>query len=55
MIEAADFGVIMPNPQGVTIESQKPFVRTAPAAGPAGWVAAVTEILAELGLNLRQS
>lgn len=55
MIEAADFGVIMPNPQGVTIESTKPGVRTAPAAGPEGWVTAVTEILAELGLNLPQS
>ncbi len=55
MIEAADFGVIMPNPQGVTIVSVKPGVRTAPAPGPEGWVSAVTEILAELGLNLRQS
>ncbi|CAO1651068.1 HAD-IIB family hydrolase [Parasphingorhabdus sp. NYA22] len=55
MIEAADFGVIMPNPQGVTIESTKPRVRTASLPGPAGWVIAVTEILAELGLNLRQS
>ena len=55
MIEAADFGVIMPNPQGVTIGSTNPGVRTAPAAGPEGWVTAVTEILAELGLNLPQS
>lgn len=55
MIEAAHFGVIMPNPEGVTIESTKPQVRTAPLPGPEGWAIAVTEILAELGLNLRQS
>ncbi len=55
MVEAADFGVIMPNPQGVTIATAKSGVRTAPAPGPEGWVVAVTEILAELGLNLRQS
>ncbi|MEH6663007.1 MAG: HAD-IIB family hydrolase [Parasphingorhabdus sp.] len=55
MIEAADFGVIMPNPEGVTIESGKPNVRTAPLPGPEGWVIAVTEILAEFGLNLRES
>tara|TARA_R110000796_G_scaffold14011_10_gene45352 strand:+ start:33094 stop:34119 length:1026 start_codon:yes stop_codon:yes gene_type:complete len=55
MIEAADFGVIMPNPEGMTIISAKPHVRTAPLPGPQGWVIAVTEILAELGLNLRQS
>ncbi|NRD91018.1 hypothetical protein C8024_18530 [Sphingopyxis sp. BSNA05] len=55
MIEAADFGVIMPNPQGVTIVSAKPGVRTAPAPGPEGWVSAVTEILAELGLNIPES
>jgi mannosyl-3-phosphoglycerate phosphatase len=55
MIEAADFGVIMSNPEGVTIESTKPHVRTVPLPGPKGWVIAVTEILAELGLNLRES
>ena len=55
MIEAADFGVIMPNPDGVTIESSKAHVRTASRPGPEGWVRAVTEIMAELGLNLRQS
>ncbi len=55
MIEAADFGVIMPNPDGVTIETSKPHVRTASRPGPRGWVNAVTEIMAELGLNLRQS
>lgn len=55
MIEAVDFGVIMPNPAGVTIESAKPDVRTASLPGPAGWVIAVNEILAELGLKLRES
>tara|TARA_R110001606_G_scaffold156044_11_gene298763 strand:+ start:11709 stop:12545 length:837 start_codon:yes stop_codon:yes gene_type:complete len=55
MIEAADFGVIMPNPEGVTIKSGKSHVRTAPAAGPQGWVLAVREIFAELGLNLPES
>lgn len=55
MIEAADFGVIMPNPDGVTIETAKPHVRTAPVPGPEGWVMAVQEILAELGLNLPES
>lgn len=55
MIEAADFGVIMPNPDGVTIETTKPHVRTAPVPGPEGWVMAVQEILAELGFNLPES
>ncbi len=55
MIEAADFGVIMPNPAGVTIESAQATVRSAPFPGPAGWVVAVTEILAELGLNIPES
>tara|TARA_R110000772_G_scaffold49100_5_gene112224 strand:+ start:5195 stop:6031 length:837 start_codon:yes stop_codon:yes gene_type:complete len=55
MIEAADFGVIMPNPEGVTIESTKSHVRTAPIPGPQGWVVAVQEILAELGLILPAS
>ncbi|GAB5486914.1 MAG: hypothetical protein Pars2KO_04840 [Parasphingorhabdus sp.] len=55
MIEAADFGVIMPNPGGVTIESAKPHVRTADAPGPEGWAMTVQEILAELGLNLPKS
>ncbi len=55
MIEAADFGVIIPNPDGVTIETAMPNVRTAPVPGPKGWVMAVQEILAELGLNLPES
>ncbi|WP_417621853.1 HAD-IIB family hydrolase [Parasphingorhabdus sp.] len=55
MIEAADFGVIMPNPDGVTIRSGKAHVRTAPAAGPGGWVIAVREIFSELGLILPES
>ncbi len=55
MIEAADFGVIMPNPDGVTIETTNPKVRRAPVPGPEGWVMAVQEILVELGLNLPES
>jgi mannosyl-3-phosphoglycerate phosphatase family protein len=55
MIEAADYGVIMPNPDGVTILSEQKNVRTAPYAGPKGWIAAVQNILSELGFNLRQS
>ncbi|MEP0092884.1 HAD-IIB family hydrolase [Parasphingorhabdus sp.] len=55
MIEAADVGVIMPNPEGVTITSTKPHVRTAPFPGPEGWVIAVREILTGLGLNLSES
>lgn len=50
MIEAADYGVIMPNPHGVTIHSDKNNIRIAPFPGPKGWVAAVTEILLKLGL-----
>jgi mannosyl-3-phosphoglycerate phosphatase len=55
MIEAADIGVIMPNPEGVTIVSTNSHVRTAPFPGPEGWVIAVREILAELGFNLPES
>jgi len=55
MIEAADFGVIMPNPEGVSIESTKPHVRIAAAPGPQGWVIAIRDIFAELGLILPQS
>lgn len=55
MIEAADYGVIMPNPDGVTISSAKNHVRTAPHPGPKGWIVAVQNILAELGFNLRKS
>ncbi len=55
MIEAANFGVIMPNPDGVTIETAKAHVRSAPVPGPEGWVMAVQEILGELGLNLPES
>lgn len=55
MIEAADVGVIMPNPEGVTITSTKSHVRTAPFPGPEGWVIAVREILTGLGLNLSES
>ena len=55
MIEAADFGVIMPNPEGVSIETTKPHVRIAAAPGPQGWVIAIRDIFAELGLILSQS
>lgn len=55
MIEAADIGVIMPNPDGVTITSTNPHVRTAPLPGPNGWVAATKAIFAELGFNLDKS
>lgn len=55
MIEAADFGVVMPNPEGVTIASSQSHVRTAPAPGPQGWVMAVREIFTELGLILQES
>lgn len=50
MIEAADYGVIIPNPEGPSVASDLPKVRRAPTDGPRGWVASVTEILRELGL-----
>ncbi|WP_373492118.1 HAD-IIB family hydrolase [Parasphingorhabdus sp.] len=52
MIEAADIGVIMPNPEGVTIQSCKSHVRTASMPGPRGWAMAVAEIIVELGVIL---
>ncbi len=55
MIEAADIGVIMPNPEGVSIHSSKSHVRMAPAPGPRGWVIAVRDVFAELGLILTES
>ncbi|MEH6791878.1 HAD-IIB family hydrolase [Parasphingorhabdus sp.] len=55
MIEAADIGVVMPNPEGVTITSSKPHVRKAPTSGPHGWCLAIREIIAELGLILPES
>ncbi len=51
MIEAADFGVIIPNHAGVAISSKKPNVRTAKKPGPEGWVLAVKDILRELGMH----
>ncbi|MEP3227276.1 MAG: HAD-IIB family hydrolase [Parasphingorhabdus sp.] len=51
MIEAVDHGVIMPNPDGISIISDKDNVRMAPHPGPKGWVASVSEILDELGFN----
>ncbi len=50
MIEGADFGVIIPNVDGTSIESDISSVRTADKAGPGGWVSSVTAILRELGL-----
>lgn len=49
MIEAADYGVIIPNAAGAAIRSEKASVRVAPEPGPKGWVSAVTDILRELG------
>jgi len=51
MIEAADFGVIMPNPNGVSIESAIPTVRQAAMPGPKGWVMAMKAIMRELGFK----
>lgn len=48
MIEAADYGVIIPNPDGSGISSDKPSVINARHAGPKGWVDAVQQILASL-------
>lgn len=50
MIEAADYGVIIPNMNGAAIHSGLPSVRVAKHAGPEGWVFAVSQILQELGL-----
>ena len=55
MIEAADFGVIVPNPGGVAIISSKSNVRTARAPGPKGWAVAVAELFSELGIILSES
>ncbi|GAA0477657.1 mannosyl-3-phosphoglycerate phosphatase-related protein [Parasphingorhabdus litoris] len=52
MIEAADHGVIMPNPDGAAISSNKAHVQVASAPGPKGWVASVSQILDELGFNV---
>ncbi|WP_438727034.1 HAD-IIB family hydrolase [Parasphingorhabdus sp. DH2-15] len=55
MIKAADHGVIMPNPDGVTISANGPHMHIAPHPGPKGWNAAVQNILSELGFNLSES
>lgn len=55
MIEAADIGVIMPNPAGVTIQSRKSHVRTASHPGPQGWAIVIRELFAELGIILPES
>jgi mannosyl-3-phosphoglycerate phosphatase family protein len=50
MIEAADFGVIIPNTNGAAITSNASSVRLAQEPGPKGWVTSVTNVLKELGL-----
>ena len=45
MIEAANRGVIVPNPGGAAIRSDRPSVVTATKAGPEGWVEAMQQIL----------
>lgn len=50
MLEVADFGVIIPNTDGTSIQSNVSSVRTADKSGPHGWVSSVTVILHELGL-----
>lgn len=55
MIEEADIGVIMPNPDGVSIQSDKSHVRVAPAPGPQGWALAVRELFSEMGIILQES
>ncbi len=51
MIEEAELGVIIPNPDGKSIHSAKPSVITAPKPGPAGWVAAMQQIFDELDFD----
>lgn len=48
MIEEAELGVIIPNPDGKSIHSAKPSVITAPQPGPAGWVEAMQQIFDQL-------
>ncbi len=55
MIEAADIGVIMPNADGIRIDSELPHVRKAATPGPRGWVSVIKEILPELGLTLQRT
>lgn len=55
MIEEADIGVIMPNPDGASIQSDKSHVRVAPAPGPQGWALAVRELFSEMGIILQES
>lgn len=55
MIEAADMGVIMPNPDGATISSTQPHVHTAVAPGPRGWASTMLEISKEYGFTLSET
>jgi len=50
MIEAADYGVIIPNTEGAAIKSALPTVHTAEKPGPEGWALSVSQILQKLGL-----
>ncbi|SIO14599.1 mannosyl-3-phosphoglycerate phosphatase [Parasphingorhabdus marina DSM 22363] len=45
MIESADRGVIIPNPGGAAIRSDRSSVITAAKAGPEGWVEVMQQIL----------
>ena len=49
MIEAGDYGVIIPNPAGTSVQSEVDSVIRAPSPGPAGWVASLSDILGALG------
>lgn len=49
MIEAADYGVIIPNPAGTSVQSEVDSVIRAASPGPAGWVASLSDILGALG------
>ena len=55
MLEAANFGVVIPNPQGHTLpqlagEKEGRIIR-ATAAGPTGWNSAILDLLDQLDLN----
>lgn len=53
MLQAADHGVWMPNPDGSGLsDSQKQGLRQAPTAGPQGWGQAILTLFNELGMDL---
>lgn len=45
MLEAVDVPVLVPNPRGTPVELERPDLRRAPAPGPAGWSAAVLDLV----------